>query len=117
MSGGAFEYYQYHISDIAEEIKDVVSKNKVEVPQDKRGYYGVDDDEPYTYYDFNDETIEKLKEGYKKLQEAYIYAQRIDWLLSGDDGEESFHERLEEDLKELEENLKNETWTYSPDDE
>ena len=35
------------------------------------------------------------------LKQAEIYAQRIDWLLSGDDGEESFHERLKEELEEL----------------
>jgi hypothetical protein len=29
---------------------------------------------------------------------AKIYAQRVDWFLSGDDGEETFHERLKEDL-------------------
>jgi hypothetical protein len=28
--------------------------------------------------------------------------QRMDWLLSGDDGEESFLKRLDEDLKKLE---------------
>jgi hypothetical protein len=32
---------------------------------------------------------------------AEIYAQRIDWLLSGDDGEDSFRERLKEDLEKL----------------
>jgi len=32
------------------------------------------------------------------LRKAAIYAQRIDWLLSGDDGEESFLERLKEEL-------------------
>ena len=35
---------------------------------------------------------------------AAIYAQRIDWLLSGDDGEESFKRRLKEELDELESN-------------
>ena len=37
------------------------------------------------------------------LRKAAIYAQRIDWLLSGDDDEKSLKERLEEELKELEE--------------
>jgi hypothetical protein len=33
--------------------------------------------------------------------------QRLDWLLSGDDGDESFMSRLENDLKKLEdENLR-----------
>jgi hypothetical protein len=35
---------------------------------------------------------------------AQIYAQRIDWLISGDDGEDSFRERLKEDLEKLIEN-------------
>lgn len=33
--------------------------------------------------------------------EICIYTQRIDWLLSGDDGEESFHSRLKEELDKL----------------
>jgi hypothetical protein len=33
------------------------------------------------------------------LNQALIYAQRIDWLVSGDDGEDTFHARLAEDLK------------------
>jgi hypothetical protein len=36
-----------------------------------------------------------------KLKLAYVYAQRIDWLLSCDDGEDSFHKRLQAQLKEL----------------
>lgn len=32
---------------------------------------------------------------------AQVYAQRIDWLLSGDDGEDNFHLRLKEDLANL----------------
>lgn len=31
---------------------------------------------------------------------AQIYTQRIDWLVSGDDSEDSFRERLKEDLEE-----------------
>lgn len=48
------------------------------------------------------ETLEEFKKGLKILKTAAIYAQRIDWLLSGDDGEESFKERLKEELDELE---------------
>ena len=43
----------------------------------------------------------EFKEGVKALQRASIYAQRIDWLVSGDDGEESFHRRLAEDMDNL----------------
>lgn len=47
------------------------------------------------------EIVEEFKKGLKILKTAAIYAHRIDWLLSGDDGEESFKERLKEDLAEL----------------
>jgi hypothetical protein len=45
--------------------------------------------------------ITKFKEGLDILRKAEVYAQRIDWLVSGDDGEESFLERLKEDLEKL----------------
>jgi hypothetical protein len=35
------------------------------------------------------------------LKIAQVYAQRVDWLVSGDDGEESFITRLDEDLNKL----------------
>ena len=47
------------------------------------------------------EVIEEFKKGLKILKIAAIYAQRIDWLLSGDDGEESFKRRLKEELDKL----------------
>ena len=43
-----------------------------------------------------------MKEAVRALKIAQVYAQRVDWLLSGDDGEESFLSRLEEELKKLE---------------
>ena len=56
----------------------------------------------YPYYpDYTEETINEFKKGVEILKKARIYAQRIDWLISGDDGEESFHERLKEELEKL----------------
>ena len=53
--------------------------------------------------EYTEETIQIFKDAVKTLRKAAIYAQRIDWLLSGDDDEKSLKERLEEELKELEE--------------
>ena len=123
MSGGHFGYQQWHIDEIAREVREVITEDHVEVPKDKLDpRWDFDDDGNVHewakyYYNFTPETIEKFKEGYRKLREAYIYAQRIDWLLSGDDGEDSFHKRLKEDLEELEEELKNEKWEYEGNDE
>ena len=92
MSGGHFDYIQYRISDIVTEIEELVKSN--------------DDDNLDKFGDtvgrgYSKETIERFKIGIQKLQEAQIYAQRIDWLVSGDDGEETFHKRLQEDLDSI----------------
>jgi hypothetical protein len=42
-----------------------------------------------------------MEEAVKVLKIAQVYAQRVDWFLSGDDGEESFLRRLDEDLENL----------------
>jgi len=109
MSGGAFDYNQYKIGYIADQIEEVIVKNGVEkTPEDlkQEGWRDPDWYEKYPedkfHYKYPDEVIEKMKEAVKALKIAQEYAQRVDWLLSGDDGEESFLSRLEENLKKIE---------------
>ena len=106
MSGGHFDYVQYRIQEIIEKIKDVIFQNKKERSKEDVDPWELDDDgnikEYYRYhYYFSDKTIEEFKNAVNILQQAYVYAQRIDWLLSGDDGEESFHRRLAKDMEEI----------------
>lgn len=108
MSGGYFDYKQWHIQQIAEDVETIIEKNgrkKTNEEIKNEGMYDLDWYEKYPedlyYYRYPDEVIEKFKEGLVILKEAAIYAQRIDWLLSGDDGEESFHRRLKEDLDKI----------------
>ncbi len=51
------------------------------------------------------------------LRKAEIYAQRIDWYLAGDDGEESFMERLKDELDALELELKNKKFEVEDEDD
>lgn len=67
----------------------------VEVRETK--YQEYEDDEYYPEY--TDETIQIFKDAVKILRKAAVYAQRIDWLLSGDDGEDNLKERLKKNLK------------------
>ena len=53
---------------------------------------------------YSDETIEEFKCALNLLKTTRIYIKRIDWLVSGDDSEESFHERLQEELSHNAEN-------------
>jgi hypothetical protein len=108
MSGGAFNYDQYKIGYMVDQIEETVVKNGVEkTPEELKNEGWRDPDwykkypEDLFHYKYPDEVIEKMKEGIEVLKRAQIYAQRIDWLLSGDDGEESFLRRLEEELNEL----------------
>ena len=108
MSGGTFEYNQYKIGYIADEMEEIVVKNGVEKTPEELKQDGWRDPDWYKkypedlfHYKYPDEVIEKMKEAVKVLKIAQVYAQRVDWLLSGDDGEESFLRRLDEDLDKL----------------
>ena len=55
--------------------------------------------EDLNHYEYPEEVIEQFKKAAEAVRIAQIYIQRMDWLLSGDDGEESFLRRLNEELK------------------
>ena len=92
MSGGHFNYEQYKISQIADDIDQLVRDNN----NQERNEFG-----DTKGNNFSAETIAEFKKGIEILKQAYVYAQRIDWLISGDDGEDTFHERLKHDLDKL----------------
>lgn len=108
MSGGAFDYNQYKIGYIADQIEQTIIKNGVKkTPEEIKDDWHNDEwyekyPEDKFHYKYPDEVIEKMKEAVKALKIAQEYAQRVDWLLSGDDGEESFLRRLDENLKKIE---------------
>ncbi len=92
MSGGHFQYKQWEIGNIADEVEQLILTNDSEEKNewgDRKGYH------------YSPETIEEFKKGLFLLRQAYVYAQRIDWLVSGDDGENSFHRRLKFELEKL----------------
>jgi hypothetical protein len=84
MSGGHFDYNQYQIQDIIEKLESHLNGT-----------------EPF-YEDYSQETLDEFNKGLDILKKAYVYSQRIDWLLSADDGESTFHRRLNEELDALE---------------
>jgi xylose isomerase len=88
MSGGRFGYSQHRLTEMIEEIQSIIQNNGV---KDQWGYAD----------NFSEETLQEFHNGIAALKRAYVYAQRIDWLVSSDDSEESFHERLQQELKEL----------------
>ena len=102
MSGGAFEYSQYKIRDIHEHIQQELDKQGQEKQIEvwEKEYY-----EKYPEARFEEvyrEDVQQIfKDGIDILKKAEVYAQRIDWFLSGDDGEDSLVSRLKSDLDKL----------------
>ncbi len=108
MSGGHFNYDQYKIGYIADSIEQEIERNGREKTREEMKAEGWKDPNWYEkypedkfYYEYPPEVIEQFKVAVKKLREAQVYAHRVDWLLSSDDGEESFLRRLKEDLEKL----------------
>lgn len=92
MSGGHFDYNQYRIQDISDQVEQLIYANESQELNEWGERVG---------YGFSAETMEEFKKGLYYLKMAQIYAQRIDWLVSGDDGEDSFHSRLYKDLQDM----------------
>ena len=96
MSGGAFEYKQYKIQDLIEDMENLL------VRLDKEPIDSFECDSLKRYVDDSELLKNKIKENIGYLKRAYIFTQRIDWFISGDDGEENFYERLKEEIEKLE---------------
>ena len=88
MSGGYFDYSDYAMNSIADELERII-----EIYDSKRGEAWLQS--------YDSETINAFRCGLKKLKEAAIYIHRIDYLLSTDDSEEDFHLRLADDLSKI----------------
>jgi hypothetical protein len=125
MSGGTFDYNQYRIRDIANRVEQEISKSGTPKSQrelkdegwhrDKEWYKQYPED--LNHYKYPDEVIAEFKKGYEILRKAEIYAQRMDWLLAGDDGEESFLKRLKTDLEVLKAELSIKTFEIEDDED
>ena len=89
MSGGTFSYMQYNIRDIYETIELHIEE------QGKETEWGGEN--PI----FEQQVLKHLQDAIECLKKAYVYAHRVDWFLAGDDGNENFIRRLNEELNEL----------------
>ena len=84
MSGGHFDYQQYRLEEIATSIDMLIDINDI------MAHYPPD-------------IVAKFDETRKILRLASAMVQRIDWLVSDDDGEDTFRERWLEEVDSLKE--------------
>jgi hypothetical protein len=94
MSGGYFNYRQYNINDIADAIDELIANSfAIDKELDQYG--------DKKWREYPPEIIERFREAVNYLRLASIYTHRIDWLVSCDDSEDSFHKRLQTELEAL----------------
>lgn len=77
MSGGEFDYSQNGIEDTAERVEDVIVRQG---------------------NDWSELTLFRAEETVYTLRKAAEMLRRLDWLVSGDDGEDTFNRKWEKNL-------------------
>ena len=85
MSGGHFNYIHDQIETQLEELEHLIENNNT---PDEDGYAP----------GLKEETIARVKEACNAAKRAAAMLKRVDWLYSGDDSEDSFHQRWEDEM-------------------
>lgn len=60
--------------------------------------------------ELEDSTLETMIDAYRQLRIAEIYARRVDWMMSGDDSEETMQKRLQKELQDFEKEFQTKDW-------
>ena len=90
ISGGHFndnEYVYYKVAQFADELEEEIRHN---------GKAGTDGDHSYYYSNFEPETIKYLRKQLIPMRKMAEIMRHVDYLYSGDHGEDSFMERVKE---------------------
>ena len=109
MSGGSMDYVARKICDAARHIQSELAN--VELKRKSKRYCEVYDGYKKEHPDIaylqspealTDAVIKRLQDALICVRKAAIYAERVEWLTSGDDGYENFCMRTDEQLAECE---------------
>lgn len=85
MSGGFFDYKQFHIQYITDELEETIENQKSRLENNDPGHY-------------SKEMIEEMERVLKRLKEDYVLIHHLDYLLDGDIDENDYFERIKKDL-------------------
>lgn len=109
MSGGSMDYVAWKIKEAAGRIQSELAD--AELRRKSRRFFGVSkyyqEKHPDVGYlkspeALTDAVVKRLRDALLCVRRAAVYAERVEWLTSGDDGHESFCLRLDEELSDCE---------------
>jgi hypothetical protein len=98
MSGGCMDYAYSRIYQAAMDVKEYLYEAEKSHPSDYEFEAGSAHMSPE---DLRKKVIQYMMNAYVALRVAEVYAKRVEWLKSGDDGYDNFIERTDKDLAEL----------------
>ena len=128
MSGGSMDYVYAQINEACREVQRALAEMKLrhekgifptETTGEKKSYWRDEDGKwardskgkrkfilvatgHHASRELSERTIKHLSDALITMRRAAIYAERVEWLTSDDDDEQSFCERLEKQLSEAE---------------
>lgn len=88
MSGGHFRYQQNRMDDMAREIDALIARNGTSYAE-----------KPDWETHYSPDIIERFKETVHILRQATEMVERIDYVVSADDSEETFRERWAKEVR------------------
>ena len=107
MSGGSMDYVAWKIKEAARHIQSELAD--AELCRKNLRFFDVSKYYQEKYPDvgylkspeaLTDAVVKRLRDALVCVRQAAIYAERVEWLTSGDDGHESFCLRLDEELSD-----------------
>jgi len=103
MSGGYFNHTDYTVGEFADSLRKAIAKIR----------------KKEEYYDFySDDFLNEMITVYNMARELRLRLHRIDWVLSGDDGEDNYFKRLPKEMADIEfDNPVNDVKWLSDDDD
>jgi hypothetical protein len=104
MSGGHYDYKQYQLNYIADEMLQDINCSNGKHQEDCYwiNHETMEKELSCVCADLTDDFKQEMLDVEKELRKLYIRIKRIGWVLSGDDSVESWRERQKEDLDDLE---------------
>ncbi len=87
MSGGHFDYLQQRLDEVADMLRIEIALARTKQERSS---------------DYSDAFLPDLIDAYHRTKELRVILDRVDYVLSGDDGEEAYRRRLIGDMAEIE---------------
>lgn len=96
MSGGFFDYQQHRFEDMADQLDKLIARSGLPIEYDE----DVDPKYAPTHHDsFPPDILARFRETAHELRRVGDMVHRVDWLVSGDDGEDTFRRLWSEGVR------------------